>query len=196
MKQPTRIGRPRHFETETALDAAIGVFWLKGFSGASLDDLTDAMQINRPSLYGAFGDKQALYTRALARYADTVVTMLERVLSDDADPAACVNRLFAQAIALYTAPAPEPRGCLLASAALEEAPQQPELRDAIRDGLKRVEHSVAAYLKRTGLTTAQAAATAALIVTFLYGVSARARLGVPAKQLAADARRFVATLAL
>jgi AcrR family transcriptional regulator len=63
-------GRPRCFDTGEALDAAINVFWRKGYDGASLSDLTKAMKINRPSLYAAFGDKESLFRKALDRYAE------------------------------------------------------------------------------------------------------------------------------
>ena len=64
------IGRPRAFDLETALDRALQVFWRKGYEGTSLSDLTKAMGINRPSLYAAFGNKEALFRKALDRYAE------------------------------------------------------------------------------------------------------------------------------
>src|SRR5580693_7878419 len=63
------VGRPRAFNTDKALDRAMKVFWRKGYEGASLPDLTRAMGINRPSLYAAFGNKEALFRKALDRYA-------------------------------------------------------------------------------------------------------------------------------
>ncbi len=69
-KSSKRMGRPRSFETDKALDRALQVFWRKGYEGASLSDLTKAMGINRPSLYAAFGDKEALFRKALDRYTD------------------------------------------------------------------------------------------------------------------------------
>ncbi len=65
------IGRPRTFCTEQALDRALEVFWRKGYEGASICDLTAAMGINPPSLYAAFGNKEALFRQALDRYAQT-----------------------------------------------------------------------------------------------------------------------------
>ena len=63
-------GRPREFDVENALDRALEVFWRKGYEGASLEDLTEAMGINRPSLYAAFGSKEELFRLALDRYAE------------------------------------------------------------------------------------------------------------------------------
>ena len=62
------IGRPRAFDPEQALDRALQLFWRKGYEGTSIADLTAAMGINPPSLYAAFGNKEALFRRALDRY--------------------------------------------------------------------------------------------------------------------------------
>jgi AcrR family transcriptional regulator len=64
----SQAGRPRSFDRDQALDAAMRVFWKQGFEGASLTALTAAMGINRPSLYAAFGDKAGLFREAVARY--------------------------------------------------------------------------------------------------------------------------------
>src|SRR5439155_18551737 len=69
-KPRTPAGQPRSFDLDKALDAALQVFWRKGYEGASLSDLTQAMGINRPSLYAAFGDKETLFRKALDRYAE------------------------------------------------------------------------------------------------------------------------------
>ena len=61
-------GRPREFDVDEALAAALRVFWTKGYDGASLSDLTDAMGITRPSLYAAFGNKESLFRKALDLY--------------------------------------------------------------------------------------------------------------------------------
>src|ERR1700730_3969297 len=63
-----RMGRPRSFDIDRALDRALQVFWRKGYEGASLSDLTKAGGVNRPSLYAAFGDKKAMFRKALNRY--------------------------------------------------------------------------------------------------------------------------------
>ncbi|MGZ3239609.1 MAG: TetR/AcrR family transcriptional regulator, partial [Burkholderiaceae bacterium] len=66
-------GRPRNFDENAVLDSALEVFWGHGFQGASLAELTEAMGLSKPSLYAAFGDKESLYLKALARYADVQI---------------------------------------------------------------------------------------------------------------------------
>ena len=187
-------GRPRAFDPESALDAATQVFWARGYSDASLDDLTAAMGISRPSLYGAFGDKQALYLKCIARYRGWVLGAIGATLADASAPRAALLAMFAEAIALYTAPAPEPRGCLLASASVSEAPLSPESRESVALALASLEAVLADFFQRTGLAPDRAAESARLTATFLYGISGRARLGVDAQILREDAGRFVALL--
>ncbi|WP_256731320.1 helix-turn-helix domain-containing protein [Sphingomonas sp. dw_22] len=62
------MGRHREFDVDQALDAALGVFWRKGYEGTSYEDLSTATKVSRPGLYSAFGNKQALFVRALDRY--------------------------------------------------------------------------------------------------------------------------------
>ncbi|MCA9021439.1 MAG: helix-turn-helix transcriptional regulator, partial [Planctomycetaceae bacterium] len=64
------VGRPREFDTNQALDDALDVFWRNGYEGTSILELTEAMGINRPSLYAAFGNKEALFRKAIDRYME------------------------------------------------------------------------------------------------------------------------------
>src|SRR5262245_53043372 len=102
-------GRPRGFDTDKALDRALTVFWKKGYEGTSLDDLTRAMRINRPSLYAAFGNKQDLFRKALDRYATGPACYVRDAL---AEPTArrVVDKLFDGLIDLLTNPK-LPHGC-------------------------------------------------------------------------------------
>jgi AcrR family transcriptional regulator len=77
---PARMGRPRNFREEDALDAAMRVFWAKGYEGTSLDDLTRAMKINRSSLYSTFGDKAALFRKVIERYRAGPMSFLSDAL--------------------------------------------------------------------------------------------------------------------
>src|ERR1700716_4542058 len=78
---PTQRGRPRAFDPDAALERAMRVFWAKGYEGASLSNLTRAMRINRPSLYGAFGNKQQLFRKVLDRYMDGPVGYFGKALA-------------------------------------------------------------------------------------------------------------------
>jgi AcrR family transcriptional regulator len=81
-KSTKRTGRPRSFNEEKALDRAMHVFWRKGFEGSSLNDLTAAMGIQPASLYRAFGNKRALFEKALARYLAGPVAFVHDALGE------------------------------------------------------------------------------------------------------------------
>ena len=76
-------GRPRSFDVDKALTAALHVFWRKGYEGATLSDLTRAMKINRPSMYAAFGDKEHLFCKALDRYDQEAAGFLTEDLGSE-----------------------------------------------------------------------------------------------------------------
>src|SRR4051795_13399894 len=90
---PNSRGRPRGFDPEKALDRALRVFWAKGYEGASLPDLTKAMGINRPSMYAAFGNKEALFRKALDRYVEGPAAYTRKAL-DEPTARAVVERLL------------------------------------------------------------------------------------------------------
>ena len=107
---PARSGRPREFDAEDALRAALEVFWRLGYEGASLTDLTAAMAISRPSLYAAFGNKEQLFHKALELYGREQGSFMQAAL--DAPCARDVAERFLQgSLALQTRDA-GPRGCL------------------------------------------------------------------------------------
>src|SRR4051812_28497699 len=91
------MARPRAFDLEVAVDSALHVFWAKGYEGASLDDLTAAMGINRPSLYAAFGSKEALFRRAIDRYVTTYGAGITAALEADTAREAVARTLRAYA---------------------------------------------------------------------------------------------------
>lgn len=110
------VGRPRAFDIDRALDLALQVFWEKGYEGSSLADLTAAMGINRPSLYAAFGNKEALFRKALDRYADRPTAFVVQALAEPT-ARAVVERLLLAAADAQTDPR-SPRGCLMVQGAL------------------------------------------------------------------------------
>src|SRR4030088_1967716 len=109
-KSSGRMGRPRSFDIDSALDRVLLVFWGKGWGGAPLSTLTKAVGVNRSSLYAAFGDKEALFRKALDRYLDGPAAYAQEALKEPTAPAV-VERLLRGAADLNTAPH-NPGGCL------------------------------------------------------------------------------------
>lgn len=109
-------GRPRSFDREQALDRALKVFWRKGFEGTSLPDLTKAMRINRPSLYAAFGNKEALFLKAIERYEATNACHVLEAL-DERNVRTAVEKLLASNVEMITDPR-NPQGCFMVQGAL------------------------------------------------------------------------------
>lgn len=109
-------GRPRAFDVEKALDAALKVFWRKGYEGATLPELTEAMGINRPSLYAAFGNKEALFHKAIDRYVEGPASHVQKAMEQPTARGA-VEHLFHKSIDLITG-ARTPHGCFLVQGAL------------------------------------------------------------------------------
>lgn len=104
------IGRPREFSEAAALDAAMRVFWDKGYEGTSLDDLTRAMGINRSSLYSTFGDKESLFRRVIAQYGQGSLEFISEALNQPT-ARAVVETLLRTGTKFLTDPS-HPKGCL------------------------------------------------------------------------------------
>ncbi|CAM3712964.1 TetR family transcriptional regulator [Bordetella sputigena] len=131
------MGRPRQFDETQALDRALEYFWQHGYEAASVRDLADAMDLTGASLYNAFGDKPALYRRALEHYIDiSVVDRIDRLKSRG--PMKAIEGFFAEMIERSLRD-PHRKGCMLVNAALESAPRDPELRERVADVLRRIE---------------------------------------------------------
>jgi AcrR family transcriptional regulator len=104
-------GRPRSFDREAALDRAVAVFHRKGYAATSLTELTQAMGINPPSLYAAFGSKEALFREAVGRYRMTLGRYIEHTLADAPSAVDGITHLLRATAAALTHP-DHPRGCL------------------------------------------------------------------------------------
>lgn len=122
-------GRPRSFDRDRALDAAMKVFWSKGFEGASLAELTEAMGINPPSLYAAFGDKEGLFLEAAERYESGLREACP--YSDEPTARDAVLRLLTDLASVFTGSG-HPRGCMLVMAAATSS-SHPRLQAALAE---------------------------------------------------------------
>ena len=114
----------KDFDVDAAIDCAMKVFWAKGYDSTSISDLTAAMQINKGSLYNAFGSKKALFTQALLKYDRENRQAAIRQLEAMDDPVAAIRTLFDSLIAESQSDA-ERKGCLLVNTALN-LPNHPE----------------------------------------------------------------------
>ncbi len=185
-------GRPRAFCVERALDQALKVFWQKGYEGTSLSDLTEAMGINRPSLYAAYGNKEALFRKALDRYIEGSAAFLRRSMEQPTSRAVVEYLLLSSADGV-TCP-DNPHGCLTVRCALSSG----EAADSIRLELvsRRVdgESILRKRLERAQVegdlpTDASPADLARYVMTVHQGMSVQAASGASREQL----RRVVET---
>jgi AcrR family transcriptional regulator len=138
-------GRPREFDLDAALDAAVTVFWKKGYEGTSLPDLTAAMGINRPSLYAAFGNKEALFRKAVERYLNSVGASVMSALAEPKVRDAMRRYLTA---GLCGADSKQPRGCMLINAALACGDKAEPIRQELAGRRSQMECAIRARLER------------------------------------------------
>jgi len=141
-----KMGRPRGFAENEALDAAMRVFWEKGYEGSTLADLTEAMGINRSSMYAAFGDKEALFRLAIARYAEGPAAYMREAL-EQPTVRAVVEALLRGALELLTDPS-HPRGCLSVQGALACGSHAEPLKQAMIEWRKQGESGIQKRLQR------------------------------------------------
>jgi TetR/AcrR family transcriptional regulator, copper-responsive repressor len=193
-KSPTRRGRPRAFDPDAALSQAVDVFWDGGFAATSLDDLTAATGMNRPSLYGAFGDKQALYRKAFDLYRERTRAAMAEAFGGDRPLRAALRRAYDIGIAIYLSGDSGPRGCFIIGTAVAQAVTDPDIRAALADTLREIDDGFRARIaraQRNGELSADAdpAKLAKLASATLYSLTIHARAGVgrPALEAIADA---------
>lgn len=182
------MARPREFDCQRALDAALRVFWEKGYEGATLDDLTSAMGINRPSLYGAFGNKEQLFRKVLERYAEGpaayVVAALEAPTARE-----CAEAILRGAAELGTCPR-NPGGCLAVHAALATGGDAETIRKTLIEFRAAGEGTIRERFERAqseGDLPAEAnpADLARFIATVVRGMAVQASSGASREELEA-----------
>ncbi|GGZ75905.1 TetR/AcrR family transcriptional regulator [Streptomyces echinoruber] len=184
---PSRRGRPRSFDRATALEKALLAFWEHGYEATSVADLTRAMGIGAPSLYAAFGDKQALFTEVVHEYRARYGSFGDRALAEEPTARAAVERVLREAAAEYTAP-DRPHGCLVVHAATNCS--TPEVEALLRE---RRNANIAAFESRirAGIAAGElpadtdAGALARCVGAVLQGMSQQARDGASRAELEA-----------
>jgi AcrR family transcriptional regulator len=195
-KIPAPRGRPRSYDPETALAKARDAFWDGGYAGTSLDDLTGATGMKRPSLYGGFGDKHALYLLTLARYREMGRAVMQEELSLERPLAQGLRGMFARALSLYLAGSQGARGCYLIGTAATEAVLDPRIRAVLAAGLHELDDLLesrfrAAAARGELATELDPAALARVICGVLNSLALRARAGDSKKILESTAETAV-----
>lgn len=180
------MARPKEFDPERALARAMNIFWRLGYENTSLEALMKEMGIARQSLYDTFGDKRALYLKALAHYRDQTNGRMQKMLNEIPS----VKDGFAKLLYGVAAEAREQheRGCLLLSANLQRDPKDALVRDFLRDNQARVEAIFVQALARAQTqkelsTKDSPAALARFFVVTIQGMRAMARLTSDRKAL-------------
>src|SRR6187399_3348851 len=136
---PKRRGRPRAYQPDIALGKALDLFRKDGFAATSLDDLSAATGMNRPSLYGAFGDKRELFIKSYRRYREDARTAMGDIFRDELPIRRRLERIYAVALDIYLSGESGPRGCFTVMTAASEAVHDPEIRALVMEGLAELD---------------------------------------------------------
>lgn len=186
-------GRPRSFDPDQALRRAAERFRTYGYAGTSLDELSAATGLARPSLAAAFGDKRALYLAAIDRLTARVERQLRSLGELGLPLRELVERLLIGAIDLYLTGTDGPEGCLIINTAATQAASDPLVRDKVAAFLAAEDAHIAALLAAAGSTAPEAQGR--LVASVLHSLSVRARGGAPRDELVRIARDCVDLLA-
>jgi len=184
-----RRGRPRAYEPDVALGKALGLFRKEGFAATSLDDLSAATGMNRPSLYGAFGDKRALYIKSYQRYRDDARAAMLNIFRDEMPIRKRLARIYGAALDIYLS-GETPRGCFTVMTAASEAVSDPEIRAMVLEGFVELDKAFAAcfrHAKEKGELAegADPIVLSQLASATIHTIAIRARAGVSRKELEA-----------
>jgi AcrR family transcriptional regulator len=179
-----KLGRPRAYDPQTALERATEAFWDAGFSGTSLDDLSVRTGMNRPSLYAAFGDKQALYLKTLEAYLQDKRATVAAALSSDQPLPVALRRTYGHMIDRFLRGEHGARGCYLVGTAATEAVQNSEVRKVLAQSMRELDEgfrvAFAAAQARGELGKEADPRTLAMFATaVVHTLALRARAGQP-----------------
>ena len=191
-------GRPRSFDEAEALERATQVFWSKGYDGVTIDDLVDGMGVGRPSLYAVFGDKRAIFLRALKEYAERKGAAATKALLTPSLLRDSIAGFLRFAVESATEKG-SARGCLMICVAplVEDAEVRHFLQSAVAGGVALLENRF-----RDGIGSGEiphdfpVGARAIQATDFARGLTMRALLGTPRKTLLANAEEAANLLLL
>lgn len=191
-------GRPRKFDTQAVLNKAMMVFWQRGLAATSLDDLADAMGMNRPSIYNAFGNKENIYRQAITQFCNLLDQGVKESLEADPDLHQGLLGFYAQALNVYYSDDPA-MGCFVMCTAPTEALAHPDVRNDLHEIISSVDKRIEERLKQA-IKTGQLNVIcdphlmAKLVQGTLHSLAIRARAGESKTQLLEMADYFVQIL--
>jgi AcrR family transcriptional regulator len=187
---PKRRGRPRAYQPDVALGKALDLFRKEGFAATSLDDLSAATGMNRPSLYGAFGDKRELYIKSYRRYREDARAAMGKIFRDELPIRRRLERIYAVALDNYLSGDSGPRGCFTVMTAASEAVNDPDIRTMVLEGFAELDKAFAACFgmareKGELPESVDPAVLAQLASATIHTIAIRARAQTPRKELEA-----------
>ncbi|MDB5455612.1 MAG: transcriptional regulator, TetR family [Caulobacter sp.] len=194
--EPKRRGRPRAYDPDVALGKLRAAFWDNGYAGASLDDLSAAAGMNRPSLYNAFGDKQAVFQTVMDRYRADGRAAMTAAFLDPGTLRQSLERIYAAALAIYLSGEGAARGCFLIGVGLAEAVNDPAVRDTVAAGLRELDRGFDRRMIRAQADgdlppDADPLALARVASGMLNALAVRSRAGEPRERLEAFAQAAI-----
>jgi|SRR5690606_24730952 len=174
------MGRRREFDVDEALDGALRVFWSKGYEGASYSDLTEAAGVERPALYSAFGNKEALFRKALERYYERYMNFIPDALELPTSREVAARILYSS-VELNTRHS-EHTGCLFINGAMAGSEDAEPVRQALIDARAAGEAQLRERFERAQAEgdlpkTAKPDALAAFLMALLHGMAVQAKAG-------------------
>jgi len=193
-------GRPRQFDTETALLRARDLSWEHGYEGVSMSDLVKALGLASARIYAAFGSKEELFRRAILLYEEGEGGFAERALNSDLPVFDAVELMFTSAVELYTKKRKRrPLGCMVVSSAINCTPQNEAIGKWLQEHRRQLTGSIIRRF-RVAVEQGELAMTqnpqtlGDLCATILHGISVQARDGVSKERLLAGVRMQMSVL--
>jgi len=185
MRETKAMGRPREFDENEVLANIRDVFWDKGFEGTSMSDLETATDLGKGSLYKAFGDKRAMYLKALELYDRTAIEKTASMLRGIGAPARRIGK-FLQAAIDAVAVENDRRGCFLCNASIDQAALDPETQRLVNGSLDHLRRPLEQALSELSATDKhRCRASAQHLLAVYFGLRVLARAGQPISLLRA-----------
>jgi len=192
-------GRPRAYEPETALRQAAEAFWKTGYSGTSLDDISAATGMNRPSLRAAFGDKHDIYVKALNDYWERKFDLMHKAFASGGSLAETLMKVYDAALSIYFSGDDQVLGCFVVGTAITEAPGDPQIQKLAADGFRKLDADFEARFKLARSAgelkpDADPKALALLASATMHSLAVRARSGSSKAELRKLAQKAVSVM--